>query len=93
MDKIQFIQTSPNELAELIDGRLKKSLKQLEKKIVAKDASDEIVTPDELCRIFKIDRSTEWRWQRSGKIQAYGIGGRRYYLLSELLEALQLVKK
>ncbi|UGU17713.1 helix-turn-helix domain-containing protein [Sinomicrobium kalidii] len=37
--------------------------------------------------------STLWKWEKEGKIRSYGIGGKRYYKRSELMEALTLLKK
>lgn len=36
--------------------------------------------------------STLWKWERDGKIVSYGIGGKRFYKRSELLEAITKLK-
>ena len=94
MDKIQFIQTTPEQLAELIQEGVKKELQVLKKELLHENANDEILTREEVCKVLSIDPSTLWHWQNKNKIQAYGISGsRRYYKRSEIMAALTLLKK
>lgn len=51
------------------------------------------MTREETCQFLKIDSSTLWAWTNQQKVKAYGIGARRYYKRSELLECLTLLKK
>lgn len=94
MAQLQFIQTSPQELSELITEGVKIQLQELKKELLAKEANDELMTRDEACEFLQIDPSTLWAWQNRGKVTAYGISGnRRYYKRSELIEALTPIKK
>lgn len=94
MAQLQFIQTSPQELSELITEGVKIQLENLKKELLAKDANEELMTRDEACEFLQIDPSTLWAWQNRGKVTAYGISGnRRYYKRSELIEALTPIKK
>ena len=54
---------------------------------------DELLTREETCKYFQIDSSTLWHWTNKGKVTAYGIGNRRYYKKTELLESLTALKK
>lgn len=54
---------------------------------------DDLLTRDEACEFLKIDSSTLWAWTNKGKVKAYGIGNRRYYKRSELIDALTPLKK
>lgn len=88
--KTTLIQTSPEELADLIDKKIKDRFENLEKSIQSKNADDELLTREEACQFLQIDPATLWRWNKRGKIQSYGISGkRRYYKRSELIEALK----
>lgn len=51
---------------------------------------ENIVSSPELCRILGISRVTEWRWRKNGLIQSRSIGGKRFYLLTEVLEKISL---
>ena len=93
MESIQFIQTSPNQLSQLINVGIKNQLEQLKKELQNQEANDELLTRVETCDFLKINSSTLWHWTKKGKVKAYGIANRRYYKRSELLECLILLKK
>jgi predicted DNA-binding transcriptional regulator AlpA len=94
MGTLQFIQTTPQQLADLIKEGVKEEINILKKELLHENANDEILTREEVCKILSIDPSTLWHWQNKGKIQAYGISGaRRYYKRSEIMNALKQLKK
>jgi excisionase family DNA binding protein len=91
-NSIQFIQTSPEQLTDQISKAVEKQLSELTTKLLSKDANDELLTRSEACDLLQVDQSTLWHWQKKGRIQAYGIGNRRYYKRSELLSAIKPLK-
>ncbi|MEM9077151.1 MAG: helix-turn-helix domain-containing protein [Bacteroidota bacterium] len=94
MESLQLINTTPQQLADLIKEGVKSELQVLKKELLAKGANDDLLTREQAAEFLQINLSTLWAWQQKGRIKAYGISGhRRYYKRSELLEALQLVKK
>lgn len=93
MDTVQFIQTTPQQLAELINEGVKNQLLELKKNLNSQQANDDLLTREETCKFLSIDSSTLWAWTNKGKVKAYGIGNRRYYKRSELLECLKSLKK
>lgn len=92
MENVQFIQTTPTQLADLINEGVKKQLEQLKKELQSQSANDDLLTREQTCEFLQIDSSTLWHWTNKGRVKAYGIGSRRYYKRSELLEALTLKK-
>ena len=84
---------SKEELGNLIDERLTKSIEKLSLGLAKKESEDLLLTRDEVCKLLQIDSSTLWHWTNKGKVTAYGIGNRRYYKKSELLESLTPLKK
>jgi len=84
---------SQKQLGNLIDEKIVNRLEQLKKHLDNKQANDELLSRDETCAFLKIDSSTLWAWTNKGKVKAYGIGSRRYYKRSELLECLTLLIK
>lgn len=84
---------SVNELQELIDQTIKQNLTAIKKGNTEFPDVEELLTRDETCQFLKIDSSTLWAWTNQGKVKSYGIGARRYYKKSELLECLILLKK
>lgn len=84
---------SVEELQQLIGTSIKNGISQLQKEQLIKNFNEELLTREETCQFLKIDSSTLWAWTNKGKVKAYGIGARRYYKRSELLECLTLLKK
>lgn len=81
------------ELQQLIGTSVKNGISELHKELQTKNFNEELLTREETCKFLKIDSSTLWAWTNKGKVLAHGIGARRYYLKSELMESLTLLKK
>ena len=82
-----------DQLEQLIGSSVKNGIQEFQSEIQSKDNSEELLTRDQTCEFLKIDSSTLWSWTNKQKVQAYGIGARRYYKRSELLESLTQLKK
>lgn len=85
--------TTPEALANLINENVKAQLVELKKELLNKEASDELLTREETCKLLQIDSSTLWHWTNKGKVTAYGIANRRYYKRSEIMKSLTKLKK
>ena len=81
------------QLQQLISTSVRNGILELQKELQTKDNSEELMTRDETCKFLKIDSSTLWAWTNNGKVKAYGIGARRYYKKTEIMECLTLLKK
>ncbi|WP_269684963.1 helix-turn-helix domain-containing protein [Flavobacterium lacustre] len=81
------------QLQQLIGTSVKNGIIELQKELNSKKDDEELLTREETCKFLKIDSSTLWAWTNKGKVLAHGIGARRYYKRSELLECLTLLKK
>ena len=92
-EPVQFVQISTDELAKLIDNRLSENLNQLKKEFLNKDADDELMTRDQTAEFLQVDVSTLYLWAKRGKIKPYGIGNRRYFKRSELINCLTPLNK
>lgn len=57
------------------------------------EAPEPLIQIDEVCQIFNISKPTVHEWKRSGKIPFYRVGRRIYFKRSEIMYALQDVKK
>ncbi|WP_297869086.1 helix-turn-helix domain-containing protein [uncultured Flavobacterium sp.] len=84
---------SIEQLQQLIGTSVRNGILELQKELQTKDNSEELMTREETCQFLKIDSSTLWAWTNNGKVKAYGIGARRYYKKSELMDCLTLLKK
>ena len=81
------------QLQQLIGTSVKNGILELQKELNSKKDDEELLTREETCKFLKVDSSTLWAWTNKGKVLAHGIGARRYYKRSELLERLTLLKK
>jgi len=81
------------QLNQLIGKSVRNGITEIQQEFQATHQSEELLTREEACNFLKIDSSTLWSWTNKKKIKAYGIGARRYYKRSELLESLTLLKK
>lgn len=81
------------QLQQLIGTSVRNGIQELQKELQTKDNSEELMTREETCKFLKIDSSTLWAWTNNGKVKAYGIGARRYYKKTEIMECLTLLKK
>lgn len=92
-DAIILKELSVEQLQKLINSSVKDGIQEIQNEIQLKDNSEELLTREQTCDFLKIDSSTLWAWTNKQKVKAYGIGARRYYKRSELLECLTLLKK
>ena len=54
MSVLQFIQTTPAELAELISEGVQNQLKKFKKDLLTQEANDELLTRKETCELKRI---------------------------------------
>ncbi len=93
MSTLQFIQTTPEQLVELINNGVKSQLNEFRKELNTQTANEELLTRKQTCEFLQIDSSTLWHWTNKGKVKAYSIAGKRYYKRSEIMNSLTLLKK
>ncbi|WP_417237379.1 helix-turn-helix domain-containing protein [Bizionia paragorgiae] len=53
--------------------------------------ANDLITPKEACKLLQCTTVTLWRWEKKGRVTAYGLGGKKFFKRSELLESI--VKK
>jgi len=83
--RIQFIEVSPKEFQdEIIRGILEIMNPQKDQ--------EELLTQTEVCAFYKVSKPTIIKWQKEGRIKAYGIDNERRYKKSELISNLTLLK-
>ncbi|MCT4002242.1 helix-turn-helix domain-containing protein [Elizabethkingia anophelis] len=88
MSKIQFVQTTPDELENLIKESVRGELEKMKSNLSNTSEQEKILTRSETARLLDIDPSSLWRWTKKGKIKAFGIENRVYYYLSDINKAL-----
>lgn len=92
MQTIQFIETSPTELASFITDSISKYIENLNKVGNAndKDSLKEILTRKETADLFSVSMVTIHDWVKNGIIKPYKVGNRTYFKRSELINVMDL---
>jgi FMN-dependent NADH-azoreductase len=87
MSTIQFIQVSPEQLQSEITKGVKAHLDDFLKHFKPKQPND-YLTRSDVAQMFNVDLSTIANWQKNGKLKPYGLGGRVYFLRSDIEASL-----
>ena len=86
MQNIQFIQVSPQELANLIQESVKQSLPDFP---IQKDSNQkEILTRLETAQLFSISLVCLHDWMKKQIVKPYKVGNKTYFKRSEVMEVL-----
>lgn len=91
MQTVQFISVTPEQLQEAIIDGVKNQLKDLKEHFEPKKPN-EYLTRQEVSRMLSINLSTVHNWTKKGIIEAHQIGGRVFYLRSDIENAIVKLK-
>lgn len=92
MDKvIQLIQITPKELQNLISEGVKTQLQEFLNLYKPKQPN-EYLTRSDVAKMFSIDISSVNNWSKKGKLNPLQIGGRIYFLRSDVEASLKPLK-
>lgn len=86
--KIQFIQTTPEELQDNIADSVSNQLSKFLEVYKPKQPND-YLTRNEVADLLSIDLSTVHNWCKNGKLKPLGIGNRVYFIRQVLEESLK----
>lgn len=93
MQTIQFIQTTPTELANLVAEAVRQELRTLNRPVEQPTTPlKELFTRKEAAQFFDVSLVTIHEWCRLEIIKPYKVGNRSYFKYNELIEALREVK-
>jgi hypothetical protein len=87
MHQVQFIQVSPQELANLIQESVKQSL-LIPPTSSIESKQKEILTRIETANLFSISLVCLHDWIKKGIINPYKVGNKTYFKRSEVMEVL-----
>jgi excisionase family DNA binding protein len=89
METINFIQTTPTELANLIAEAVRQELRMLNRHVENPSApTKELMTRKEVAKLFDISLVTIHEWCKSDILKPYKVGNRTYFKRVEVMEAL-----
>lgn len=93
METIQIVQMSSESLVEILRTELQSLLCDFIGKSVKEEKTEnDYLTKKEACKLLNISETTIWRWVKGGKIIAHGIGSKRYFKRSELIDSITSLK-
>ena len=93
-EQITMLQNvTPEQMIDLFGKEFDKRIKVIAEEIKLQKEKEILLTRKEACEFFQINPSTLFHWVNKGKINAYGISGRRYYKKAELMNSLTLLSK
>ena len=84
---------TPEQMIDLFGKEFDKRFRAIAEEIKIQKDKETLLTRKEVCEFFQINPSTLFHWVNKGKINAYGISGRRYYKKAELMNSLTLLSK
>ncbi|PNW27413.1 helix-turn-helix domain-containing protein [Formosa algae] len=87
MESIQFVSTSPNALANLIDEKIKTRLDEIKSNFTPQEPED-FLSRKETAKLLKISYVTLHSWMNSGIIHPYKMGNKTYFSRKEITEQM-----
>ncbi|CAM2772708.1 Helix-turn-helix domain-containing protein [Flavobacterium succinicans] len=84
---VQLISVTPEQLQQEITKGVKSHLDDFLKNFKPKEPND-YLTRQDVARMFNVDLSTVANWQKNGKLKPFGLGGRVYFLRSDIEASL-----
>lgn len=91
MEALQIITYTPQQFEEIISKTVNEILEKYLKSFQPTQP-EEYLTRKDVAQLLKVDLSTIANWNKSGKLKPLGIGGRVYYLKSDVINSLQPLK-
>ncbi|MGB3343018.1 MAG: helix-turn-helix domain-containing protein [Aequorivita sp.] len=83
---------SPIEIGNLIDRIATRTAELIQSTHNTQPSpADDLITPKEASELLQCSMVSIWRYEKKGRITAYGIGGKKYFKRSEILNSI--VKK
>ncbi|MEB8346876.1 helix-turn-helix domain-containing protein [Flavobacteriaceae bacterium KMM 6898] len=87
METIQFVGCTPQQLQNQIAETVKNQLVEFLQQYKPKQPND-YLSRKQVSELFDVDLSTVANWQKSGKLKPLGLGGRIYFLRSDIEQSL-----
>lgn len=93
MERLLFTTISVDELTSLIQQSVRDEFSKIDNQKSTKLNDNELITIDDVVKIFRISKVTLHDWKKKGILPYYRISRRVYFKLSELDELLEANRK
>lgn len=89
MEQINFIQTTPTELVNLITDAVRQELQDINR-LIGNNTNEvkELLTRKETGDMFSVSLVTIHEWCKSGILKPYKVGNRTYFKREEVMEVV-----
>lgn len=89
MEQINFIQTTPTELVNLITDAVRQELQDINR-LIGTNTNEvkELLTRKETGDLFSVSLVTIHEWCKSGILKPYKVGNRTYFKREEVMEVV-----
>jgi hypothetical protein len=89
MEQINFIQTTPTELVNLITDAVRQELQDINR-LIGNNTNEvkELLTRKETGDLFSVSLVTIHEWCKSGILKPYKVGNRTYFKREEVMEVV-----
>jgi excisionase family DNA binding protein len=91
MMQVQFISVTPEQLQNAIIDGVKNQLEDLKKHFKPKEPK-QYLSRQEVSKLLSVDLSTVHNWTKKGILEANQIGGRVFYLRTDVENAIVKLK-
>jgi hypothetical protein len=89
METIQFIQTTPTELANLIAEAVRQEIRTLNRQVENKsEPLNDLMTRKEVAKLFDVSLVTIHEWCKIEILKPYKVGKRTYFKRIEIMDVL-----
>lgn len=85
---VEIENVSIDELVATITNKVLEGLEIRLEQLQQMKHQEQLLTRSETAKYLKVDISTLHNWTKKGKLKAYGLGNRVYYMKKEIDEAL-----
>lgn len=75
---------SKNDLTEFAEYLLAQARRDAAIETAKREKEEETLTSEEVCEILKVDKSTLWRWNKTGYLTKCSVGRRSIYRRSDI---------
>lgn len=85
---VEIENISVDELVATITNKVLKGIEICLEQLQQKKQQEQLLTRTETAKYLQINMTTLWNWTKKGKLKAYGLGNRVYYMKKEIDGAL-----
>lgn len=94
MEQMVFYKITPEELNEIVTNAVEMTISRIEQAAKekadkqAEESNSDLITREEVCKLFRITLPTLHNWTKSGRLPSYKFNSRVRYKKTEIMEII-----